>query len=130
MKENNFHIKMAVRSYECDFQGIVNNAVYMNYLEHARMCFGESAGISVVQMAEDGIIWVVSGANLRYRSSLRAGDLFEISTSMNFQGRMRAIFEQQITKANSGEVVMEAEIITACIIGGRTAPFPEFLRKE
>ncbi|NLI24182.1 MAG: acyl-CoA thioesterase, partial [Bacteroidales bacterium] len=30
-----FELEMEVRDYECDIQGIVNNAVYMNYLEHA-----------------------------------------------------------------------------------------------
>ena len=28
-----------VRSYELDFAGIVNNAVYLNYLEEARLDF-------------------------------------------------------------------------------------------
>jgi acyl-CoA thioester hydrolase len=31
-----FSLEMKVRDYECDMQGIVNNAVYQNYLEWAR----------------------------------------------------------------------------------------------
>lgn len=31
-----FRIDLKVRDYECDLQGIVNNGVYFNYLEHAR----------------------------------------------------------------------------------------------
>ena len=34
-----FEIEMQVRDYECDIQGIVNNAVYQNYLEHTGMNF-------------------------------------------------------------------------------------------
>ncbi|MBU2223338.1 MAG: acyl-CoA thioesterase, partial [Gammaproteobacteria bacterium] len=30
-----FSVDFKVRDYECDMQGIVNNAVYFNYLEHA-----------------------------------------------------------------------------------------------
>ena len=37
--EKVFELKMSVRDYECDLQGIVNNAVYQNYLEHARHQF-------------------------------------------------------------------------------------------
>ena len=31
-----FELSLAVRDYECDLQGVVNNATYQNYLEHAR----------------------------------------------------------------------------------------------
>ena len=31
--------EFSVRDYECDLQGIVNNAVYQNYYEHARHQF-------------------------------------------------------------------------------------------
>lgn len=31
-----FSIEMEARDYELDLQGIVNNSVYQNYIEHAR----------------------------------------------------------------------------------------------
>ena len=31
-----FRHEMKVRDYECDIQGVVNNANYQHYLEHAR----------------------------------------------------------------------------------------------
>ena len=31
-----FEMSWKVRDYECDLQGIVNNAVYMHYLEFTR----------------------------------------------------------------------------------------------
>ena len=36
MREYQFTLKFEVRDYECDLQGIVNNAVYQHYLEHTR----------------------------------------------------------------------------------------------
>lgn len=121
---------MQVRAYECDFQGIVNNAVYMNYLEHARMCCGMSMGIDVVALAQEGVIWVVNEARLKYKSSLRPGDEFEILTSTSMQGVMRGIFHQEIKKKVSGELILQAEIITACIIDGRPGPLPAAIREK
>ena len=34
-----YELEFSVRDYECDLQGIVNNAVYQNYYEHARHQF-------------------------------------------------------------------------------------------
>ena len=34
--ESVFEVVMTVRDYECDIQGIVNNAVYQNYLEQIK----------------------------------------------------------------------------------------------
>ena len=31
-----YELKMKVRDYECDLQGIVNNANYQHYIEHTR----------------------------------------------------------------------------------------------
>ena len=42
-----FTLKFKVRSYECDSYGHVNNAVYLNYLEFARMSALEENGFTL-----------------------------------------------------------------------------------
>ncbi|HAD03062.1 MAG TPA: acyl-CoA thioesterase, partial [Porphyromonadaceae bacterium] len=44
MKSYIFKLSMKVRDYECDLQGVVNNANYQHYLEHTRHEFLESLG--------------------------------------------------------------------------------------
>ena len=50
-----FTVEFTVRDYECDLQGVVNNANYQHYLEHARHEFLISKGISFVELHEEGI---------------------------------------------------------------------------
>lgn len=71
-----FTCQMAVRDYECDMQGVVNNAVYLHYLEHARHEFLKSLGLDFASLTADGIIVVVVRAEIDYLQSLRSGDLF------------------------------------------------------
>ncbi len=47
-----FSLEMKVRDYEVDSEGIVNNAVYLHYLEHTRHEFCQQAGLSFRQMRE------------------------------------------------------------------------------
>ena len=55
MKEYIFSAEIAVRDYELDCEGVVNNANYLHYLEHTRHLFCEWAGFSFKQMQEQGI---------------------------------------------------------------------------
>ena len=50
-----FELPMKVRDYECDLQGIVNNANYQHYTEHTRHEFLLSEGISFARLHEQGI---------------------------------------------------------------------------
>lgn len=47
-----YELEMKVRDYECDLQGIVNNANYQHYLEHTRHEFLTSAGVSFAGLHE------------------------------------------------------------------------------
>ena len=49
-----YELKMKVRDYECDLQGIVNNANYQHYLEHTRHEFLSSTGVSFAALHEQG----------------------------------------------------------------------------
>ena len=54
-----FETRMEVRDYECDIEGIVNNANYLHYTEHTRHLFLKKCGLSFAEMHEKGVDAVV-----------------------------------------------------------------------
>ena len=71
-----YELPMKVRDYECDLQGIVNNANYQHYLEHTRHEFLLSAGVSFAGLHEQGVDPVVARINMAFKTPLRSGDEF------------------------------------------------------
>jgi len=117
---------MTVRDYECDLQGIVNNAVYLNYLEHARHRHLLSLGVDFVEMAGRGLNMVVTRMEVDYLRPLRAGDTFAVSSSMRRVSRLRFRFDQSITLEPGGEDVIRAAVLgTVVNEEGRPVATPE-----
>ncbi|WCN09351.1 acyl-CoA thioesterase [Marinomonas mediterranea] len=89
-------IDIQVRDYECDMQGIVNNAVYQNYLEHARHEFIKTKGLDFAEITSRGIHLVVIKAEIEYKASLRSGMVARVSTQGKRLSKFKAVFEQTI----------------------------------
>ncbi len=112
-------IILKVRDYELDLQGIVNNSVYMNYLEHARHEFLNDAGVNFHQLHLDGYDAVVIRAELDYKKSLSSGDEFAVRTSVRREGRLKIVFHQQIKRLRDDALMIDAQIFAACIHNNR-----------
>lgn len=110
MRDYDFQLEMQVRDYECDIQGIVNNSVYQNYLEHCRHRFLNLAGLDFAQLHNDGIDAVVIRAELDYKFPLRPGDDFIVQLKMAKQGRLRIIFHQEVIRKADDKLMVKAKI--------------------
>ena len=120
-----FETEMMVRDYECDIQGIVNNAVYQNYLEHARHEFLHRVGINFTQLHDDGIDPVVIRIEMDYKVSLTPRDTFIVKVGVHRQGRLRFVFDQAIFRKADGKQILEAQVYTVLTRNGRPiAPTP------
>lgn len=100
-----------VRDYECDSQGIVNNAVYLNYLEHARHVFLLSKGVDVPELSKQGLNLVVIRAELDYKKSLISNDDFYIGINFSMKDRVRFQFNQSIFRSRDNALALEAVIL-------------------
>ncbi|MBL4820545.1 MAG: acyl-CoA thioesterase [Gammaproteobacteria bacterium] len=106
---------MNVRDYECDMQGIVNNAVFQNYLEWARHGYLRSRGLDFADLTKRGIIVVVIRAEIDYLRSLRSGDSFTVTVRTRMASRLKLAFDQEISLCPGAEPVVKATITTTCL---------------
>lgn len=123
---SDFEIELQVRDYECDIQGIVNNSVYQNYLEHCRHKFLNEVGLDFARLHSDGIDAVVTRSELDYKFPLRPGDDFIVRLKMAKQGRLRLIFHQQIIRKADEKLIVNAKI-TAVLTRNNRPVSPEIL---
>ena len=127
MNSNPFKLNFEVRDYECDAQGIVNNAVYQNYLEHARHVFLKQNGIDFIALSKRGINLVVVRAELDYLHPLRYDDHFEVSVAMEKISRLRGCFQQTIRRLPDEKPILQARIIWTSISETGRPYFPKEL---
>jgi acyl-CoA thioester hydrolase len=106
-----FSLEMLVRDYECDLQGIVNNAVYQNYLEHARHEYLKSVGIDFKAFADKGINLVVARVELDYKSSLTSGDKYVVTLNFIKESRIKFAFLQNIYRSADQKLVLKGKVI-------------------
>lgn len=115
-----------VRDYECDMQGIVNNAVYQNYLEHARHQFIKSRGLDFAEITARGIHLVLMKAEVNYKRSLKSGDTLYVTTFMERLSRFKFNFVQNIYRAADDALALDAKLLIASITPeGRPVIFDE-----
>lgn len=114
-----FELEFEVRDYECDLQGIVNNARYLNYLEHTRHKFLLSKGIDFAKLHTEGIDLVVSRIEIDYKYSLTSGDRFVVRLTARKEGHLRMIFDQEVIKLPEGKPAVKAKVIGVGLKNGR-----------
>ncbi len=114
-----FSIELAVRDYELDVQGIVNNSVYQNYLEHARHEFLHHHGIDFVAFSQNNILLVVKGIEMNFKNSLVSRDQFKIEVSAEKEGHLRVIFHQNIIRLSDNKPILSAKVTGVALKNGK-----------
>lgn len=118
-KKYQYELEFSVRDYECDLQGIVNNAVYLNYLEHTRHQYLLSKRIDFAKLHTEGIDLVVSRIEIDYKLSLSSDDVFVVKLNTRKEGNLRLVFEQDIYKLPENKLVVHANVIGVGLNKGR-----------
>ena len=112
-----FRLEMEVRDYELDCEQIVNNAIYLHYMEHTRHQFCKYAGLPFIEMHNNGIDAVVRKIEIEYFSPLKSGDKFISSIQLERKGP-KFIFYQDLFKMD-GEKVVEGIVTIVALKDGK-----------
>lgn len=126
-----FSHRIEVRFRDCDPMGHVNNAVYLTYLEQARLAlwrspggFGESGGGDV-----PGVI--LARAEVDYRLPARYGDVLEVRIGLNAVGRTSFTYEYEIVDAQERLVASARSVLVMFdYAAGRPIPIPDDIRRR
>jgi len=118
MKKYVFETRMEVRDYECDIEGIVNNANYVHYCEHTRHLFLQQCGLSFAELHAKGVDAVVARMQLQYKVPLRPDDVFISRLWLEKQG-IKYIFHQDLFRAKDETLCFRGDITLVSLINGK-----------
>ena len=103
-----FSVPVTVRGYETDTQGHLNQAVYLNYAEHARWSLLDAAGIRQADLVARGVGPVALETTIRFRRELLAGDEVEVTCAFEW-GEGKTFRIHQVIRKQDGTVAAEVE---------------------
>jgi len=124
-----FSTEVTVRDYECDIQGVVNNANYLHYLEHARHEFLVSKEINFTELHNAGIDLVVTKIEIEYKFPLRSRNRFIIKISLIRDGNVRLVFIQDIYRIPDEKLIARARVTGVATKNGRPMPPGDLISK-
>ncbi len=117
--------------HDTDAGGIVYYANYLKYFEEARTEYLESRGLSVVDCRQRGIFFAVRSCNIVYKSPARYGDVIVSDAIIEKQTPIQLFFKQTIRDKNSGNVLVEADVVLVCLTNEfKPAALPADLKEK
>ncbi len=128
MKNYIYTLEMETRDYECDLQGIVNNANYQHYLEATRHKWLQEQGYSFRQWHEEGLDVVVAEITLKYKTPLHGQEVFLSCLNLRRDG-VRFVFEQDIYRKSDMKLCVSAQVSAVCIVKGALSRGDEIAEK-
>lgn len=129
MPELQYNLRFIVRDYECDLQGVVNNANYQHYLEHARHEYLISKGVSFVQLHDEGVDLIVTKVEIEYKYPLRSRDEFYVTVRIEREGNARILFIQEIHRIPDLKLIVKAKVTGVATKKGRPVPPGDLVKR-
>jgi acyl-CoA thioester hydrolase len=117
-----------VRYGECDLQGVVFNAHYLNYFDTSITELWRSACGSYQAMLDRGVDIVLAEASVRFRKPARFDEVLTLAVAVTHIGTTSVITRH--TAGHHGELLAEGELRHVLVdrVTVEKTPLPDWLR--
>ena len=124
MKSDVYHFSVQVYYEDTDFSGVVYHANYLKYFERAREhVIGSDKLVWLWQ--EQGLGFAVYKANLTFADGVVFGDILDIRSSVEMDGKYRTIWHQEVWRPGGVKPAVTGEIHMVCLdINKQLKPTP------
>lgn len=118
-------IQVRVRTYEVDSQGIVHNAVYLQYLEAARIEYRRNLGYRILPTGifDDGLKVVVVNNTINYKGFAFLDDLLNVYTRIEWIKNSSFCFDQIVENEQTKQILCEAKGILVNLHPTNNTPY-------
>ena len=115
-----FHWPVRVYWEDTDAGGIVYYANYLRFFERARTEWLRQAGVEQSLLAQrEGLLFVVTEANLRYRAAARLDDQLDLHLSVTELGPASLAVQQQAWRCDTAgapvQLLVQALVRVGCV---------------
>jgi acyl-CoA thioester hydrolase len=120
-------LRLKIYYEDTDAGGVVYYANYLRYMERARTEFLSEKGISVAGYHREGLFFVVTHVDIRYRAPARLGDTIEITTEV---GELKKVSITLKHRAVRDSAILAEATVTLALIDreGKPRRLPEGFR--
>lgn len=125
MLEHTIHFR--VRYPEVDAMGFVHHSRFLQYFEMGRVEILRAHGVSYADLERDGILFVVTKAEIRFRAPARYDDELALTTRIKRATHVRFDHTYELRRATT--LLAEGSTTIACVDrSGQVIQIPECLR--
>lgn len=123
---------LPIRVYyeDTDCGGVVYYANYLRYFERGRTEFLRERGISLADLYDKRVLFVVTKVEVEYLSPCRYNDLLLLDTQVIDISRLTITFKHSIKREGSEKELVRGIVVLASVDkDGRPIRFPEEVRR-
>lgn len=111
---------------DTDCGGVVYYGNYLKYFERARTHYLEDRGIVVTDLLQGGTQFMVTHAEVHYRSPARYGNVLTIETRVSNRSKATLTFSHTIRERTSGKIVVQGSATLAAVnLDGKLRRLPK-----